>query len=34
MLGGGVAGREEEDDATRVPDEDKPNWWVGWMRKE
>ena len=34
VLDGGVAGCEEEDDATRVPDEGKPNWWVGWMRKE
>ena len=30
---GEVTGREEEGDETRVPGEDKPNWWVEFTRK-
>ena len=34
VLGGGVAGREEEGRAPRVSGEDKPQGLVCWMRKE
>ena len=34
VLGGGIAGREEEGRAPRVSSEDKPQGLVCWMQKE